>query len=388
MNRPLLRLVFSVVALVVCFAAPAIADEVKVEAIGFTERTIYHSPETPGYTAWVGFWRLPNGRLRYDFTQVTGPKAKPVVTRPVFESQDNGVTWSHLVDTPTETVILDGIIQSLRDCGRGMSVSPDGTLVRPIQPSVFMKESGYVERSTDGGQTWSGKIFFLSPEEYRTAPTLIRPLRDGRLVLFAGCWKIDDFEFGKTFFENMFKAMFISTDKGLTWSKPIVIQAAEPGQSGTEESDFCELPNGDLFWVHRVQQRFSRMQSLVRKVGDSFVPDKCEVSALPHSGFPMVLYTREGIILHLSTRWAYGEFAEGRPLDGICWTADLGKTWTRLEIPGTPYYPNAIQLDAGTITLIGHWHNQLVRLGGDNQYGTVDQSIKQQTFRLRVTRTP
>ena len=88
--------------------------------------------------------------------------------------------------------------------------------------------------------------------------------------------------------------------------------------------------------------------------------------------------------------WSYliDSPTEAGILDGICWTADLGKTWTRLETPGTPYYPKAIQLDDGTITLIGYWHAQLARLGGDNQYGTVDQSIKQQTFRLRVTRTP
>jgi hypothetical protein len=83
-----------------------------------------------------------------------------------------------------------------------------------------------------------------------------------------------------------------------------------------------------------------------------------------HSGFPEGLMTREGVILHLAT-------------DGIYWTADTGRHWTRLPIPGTKYYPRALQLPSGKIICIGH-------VGSDDVYGSVDQSIFQQTFRLRV----
>jgi len=44
---------------------------------------------------------------------------------------------------------------------------------------------------------------------------------------------------------------------------------------------------------------------------------------------------------------------------------------------GTYYYPKAIQMADGRILCIGH-------LGSDDVYGTVDQCIKQQTFRLKV----
>jgi hypothetical protein len=74
---------------------------------------------------------------------------------------------------------------------------------------------------------------------------------------------------------------------------------------------------------------------------------------------------REGLILHLAT-------------DGIYWTGDVGKTWTRLPAPGTAYYPQALQLRDGTIICIGH-------VGSDDVYGTVDQLIRQITFRLKVT---
>ena len=110
------------------------------------------------------------------------------------------------------------------------------------------------------------------------------------------------------------------------------------------------------------------MQSVVRKQGDAFVPGPCQPAALVHSGFPAVLRTRDGIILHLATT-------------GVHWTADLGKTWTRLNIPGTPYYPKALERPDGTIVVLGH-------VGSDDPYGTVDQSIKQQTFRLRASGAP
>ncbi|MBI5094863.1 MAG: exo-alpha-sialidase, partial [Candidatus Hydrogenedentes bacterium] len=264
-----------------------------------------------------------------------------------------------------------------------------GTLVRPVWSSVSdEKDSFYVVRSTDNGKTWGEKIRFLPHDEYRAWPTLIRPLRDGRLVLFAGCWKRGDLQNGGGPGQNMTKMMFVSSDKGKTWSKPITLMPTSEGVC--EESDFCELPNGDLFWVHRTEhfpdhlteraksplaakmgpnppQSYcysDRMQSIAHKKGKTFVPGQCEPAPFPHSGYPAVLYTKEGIILHLAT-------------DGVYWTADVGKTWTRLNIPGTPYYPKALQLKDGTIVCIGH-------VGSDDAYGTVDQNITQQTFRLKV----
>ena len=107
-----------------------------------------------------------------------------------------------------------------------------------------------------------------------------------------------------------------------------------------------------------------RMQSIVRKRGDGWQPGPATPAPFPHSGFPCVMLSREGIILHLAT-------------DGVYWTADVGKTWARLTISGTGYYPRAVQLPDDTIVCIGH-------VGGDDVYGTVDQSIIQQTFRLKA----
>jgi hypothetical protein len=378
----------SVVASTLLFGigAGCCGAELTVEAVGHAERVIYHSPETPGYTSWVGLWQLPNGRLRCDFRQVTGPKEKPVSTTPVLESRDSGRTWTRVNADSSSKVDLGsggGIYQMERCSCRGMAILRDGTLVRPVVWPSDIDGSGSVVRSTDGGKTWSEEIFFLPAKEYRAWPTGIRVLRDGRLVLFAGCAKRADVAAWQP---NLTKTMFVSSDKGKTWSQPIILMPTNEGVC--EESDFCELPNGDLFWVHRVEhfpdhqtvmpsgaapmgpnppQSYwysDRMQSIVHKEGKAFVPGKCQSAPFPHSGYPAVLYTQEGLILHLAT-------------DGVCWTADLGKTWTRLNIPGTPYYPKALQLKDGTIVCVGH-------NGSDDKYGTVDQSIKQQTFRLRV----
>jgi hypothetical protein len=104
------------------------------------------------------------------------------------------------------------------------------------------------------------------------------------------------------------------------------------------------------------------MQSITRKNGNTFVPEPSTPAPFPHSGYPVVLYTSEDLILHLAT-------------DGIYWTADIGKTWTRFNIPGTKYYPKALQLADGKIVCIGH-------RGSDDYYGSVDQAIVEQTFRL------
>src|SRR5437868_5612027 len=41
--------------------------------IDLRRRTIYHSPQTPGYTCWVGAWQMPDKSLMVAFKQATGP---------------------------------------------------------------------------------------------------------------------------------------------------------------------------------------------------------------------------------------------------------------------------------------------------------------------------
>ncbi len=210
------------------------ARATRVGVAFYEEKSIYHSPETPGHTCWVGLWRLPDGRLRCSFLQITGSADRPVYSHPVLESGDGGGTWAHISDggPSRHTVALrDGTMVSAV-----WNNEPDGT--------------AYLRRSTDEGRTWGEKIYFVSPDEYRAWPGVIRQLGDGRLVLMAGCWNRSD-RYPETPCRRMAKMMFVSDDQGKTWSRPIELMSVEDGVC--EESDFCELPNGDLFWVHRVE---------------------------------------------------------------------------------------------------------------------------------------
>jgi len=360
---------------------------VNVEAVDYQEKVIYHSPETPGFTAWVGLWRINDKKIFCDFRQLTGPKDNPKSAQPLLESNDEGKTWKVVpLQPPAEgSGRNDGIFQTGRESCRGMAVLDRGkTLVRPVWPADYQKDTGYLVRSTDGGKTWSRRIDIVPNDTWCAWPTNIRKLRDGRLVLMAGCWKRGE-KIPWLGEGPMRKMMFISSDKGKTWSTPIPLLTPEQGVC--EESDFVEWPNGDLFWVHRSEfypenkldvlppgaclmgaSHFYtiRNQSITRKQGDTFVPESPTLADIPHSGYPLLIQTKEGVILHLGT-------------DGIRWTADVGKTWHRLDIPGTPYYPKGFQFTDETIIVVGH-------IGGDDVYGAVDQAIKQQTFKLKITR--
>src|SRR5690349_20230330 len=57
-----------------CPGADATTAPMKqVVANGFSRKTIYHSPQTPGYTSWLGTWLMPDKSLMVCFTQNTGP---------------------------------------------------------------------------------------------------------------------------------------------------------------------------------------------------------------------------------------------------------------------------------------------------------------------------
>ena len=59
--------------------------------------------------------------------------------------------------------------------------------------------------------------------------------------------------------------------------------------------------------------------------------------------------------------------------------ADRGATWTKLDVPGTAYYPCATRMDDGTVMVVSH-------VGSDDPYGKADQSIVLDSFRLVVGR--
>jgi hypothetical protein len=252
--------------------------------------------------------------------------------------------------------------------GEAEAALADGTVVRgvfgfylPYDPGL--PRTGYLQRSADGTRTWGKPELLLDPKEYSAWPRRIRVLRDGRLVVLLGVARVPAGSHTRREFARLVEPMLVvSPDKGKTWEGPVA--AVPEGQRGgwTEEFDAPELANGDLLCVFRRADGAKRWQGVLRKAGKTWAPGKVGPSELPHSGQPELLATREGPVLHLATT-------------GVHYTADAGKTWARLGVPGTGYYPRAVQAADGRVLVFGH-------TGGDDPYGKVDQSIVMDSFRL------
>jgi hypothetical protein len=374
----------------------------EVTATGFMQKNIYHSPETPGYTSWVTLWRAKDGHLRLALQQVTGPVAdrpKRTNVTVLLDSKDDGLSWDKLREIPARdsaAASTNGIYNAPGDsgfCGHGLAALPDGTLLTGLWGRTG-DDFGYLQRSTDDGKTWSKPICYADKNLYRTWPGAIHRLRDGRLILFAGLMKRKP---GQPPTTRILKAMFESKDGGQEWGQPIWLMPESVGVC--EESDFAELDNGDLLFVHRVEHYqggpqyldgeqcvSDRWQGLVRRRGTQWEVEAPVRAPFPHGGFPELLKTREGLILYVAT-------------EGVWWTGDAGAHWQQIALSGprtyvnsvpspafppyagmvlgSPYYPRATQLADGTILVVGH-------NGSDNAYGTVDQAIVQQTFKLTV----
>ncbi len=101
-----------------------------------------------------------------------------------------------------------------------------------------------------------------------------------------------------------------------------------------EESDFVELPNGDLLFMSRVQRydangnyvKQERMQTFARKDGDTFIAYPSTLMPWNAQGFPSLLRTQEGIILDLQFS-SYGSH----------YSTDNGLTWHNLKVDANNY---------------------------------------------------
>ena len=371
--------------------ANARADEYL--AVQHQRQTIYHSPQKPGFTSWVGAWTMPDGSLMVSFTQATGPvEGRPQAPKEVqhkltwpppghpgydmtgldlrnvhLRSTDAGKTWKQISADAFKSC-MNGIT------GEAQTALADGTIVRgvwgyylPYNPEL--PRTGYLERSTDGSKTWGMPEVLLDPEKYSAWPKRLRVLRDGRLIAIGGVARVPANSRTRAEYNGLFEPLLmVSSDQGKSWKGPIAVVPAEyRARWGGEEFDAAELPNGDLLCVFRRADpekggREARWQGVLKKSGDTWLPGEVGPAPFPHSGHPDVLATREGAILHVAT-------------NGIHWSSNAGHTWHKLDVPGTAYYPRAVQAADGRIFVFGH-------VGGDNAYGSVDQSIVMDSFRL------
>jgi hypothetical protein len=360
-----------------------------LEAVAHQHRMIYHSPQTPGFTSWAQIWCMRDGTPVVTFTQATGPVQgrKPASadilnrmpeaqrTRPGYDmtglklenvylhSVDGGKTWKKIGSEPF-TSCMNGMFGSALQL-------PDGAILRCVwghglsgQDSTYFDvlPAGFLQRSTDRMKSWSKPDYFSQDpnlQKLQTYPKRLRRLRDGRILMTGGAcpyepnqWKWD--EQGP----KMRPCLWVSKDPtGASWHGPLYV-----APSSTEEWDAAELDNGDLLGVFRTIDT-RRRQAILVQDGESWKPGAFQKTPFPNSGQPELLATREGPVLHIAD-------------NGVWATSDRGAMWTKLSVPGSAYYPSAVQLKNGAILVVSH-------VGNDDPYGK-DQSIVLDVFRLKT----
>ncbi|GDY10072.1 hypothetical protein LBMAG52_35580 [Planctomycetia bacterium] len=361
------------------------ADDIS--AVEYQRQTIYHSPQKPGFTSWVGAWTMPDGSLMISFTQATGPvDGRPQAPKEV----QHKLTWPppghpgydmtgldlrnvHLASTDAGKTWQQVSADGFKSCMNGVTneaqtALADGTILRGVFGFYLpydsdLPQTGFLQRSSDGSKTWGKPEVPIDAAKYSTWPRRIRVLRDGRIVLLAGVASAPAGSQTRAEFSAVVEpALLISSDQGRTWKGPVPATLAEQRGGWTEEFDIAELPNGDLLTIYRRANDTKRWQSTLKKSDETWIAQRAGPSVLPHSGQPELLATREGPILHVAT-------------NGIHSTSDAGQTWNKLNVPGTAYYPRSVQTKDGRIFVFGH-------VGGDDAYGKADQSIVMDSFRL------
>ena len=376
-------------------------DGSTVRAVEFQRRTIYRSPQRPSFTCWAGIWLMPDDSLMVAFTQATGPlkgrpKAPPELRKRLdypppgrdyydmtgldlsnvyLSSTDHGATWNKVSQDHFRSCMNGAAYH------RSQLALPDGTLLRCTWGRYLpynappVPQTGLTQRSEDGSKTWQPFKTLLDPEKYTMKVSKLDQLRDGRLVAIGCAADIPATNqlSRLALLYKQYPCMVVSADDGRTWSQPITAVPPEHAANWRgDEFDVAELANGDLLCVYRrvdpesAEGREVCWQGLLKKHGDTWIPEQVKPAPFPLTGHPEMLATREGPALYMAT-------------SGIHWTSDAGRTWHQLNVPvpGTRYYPDSVQGPDGTIYIAAH-------VGSDNAYGSVDQSITLDSFRLKV----
>jgi dienelactone hydrolase len=378
-----------------------IAQTTKNTIVGrnLARMTIYHSPQTPGYTCWVGAWMMPDRSLLVTFKQATGPlEGRPrsiellkqmgsdakdpqrdftglTLANIYLRSTDGGFTW-----TKTAEEQFPGPLDRPSWGGSHIALS-GGAVLRAIDGSQLplvpdLPRRIYFEQSCDLGQTWTRLPMPPEPRrpvenflgDFADCISRVRRLKDGRL-LATGVIRTDPKR--HTVGEPL---VMFSDDEGQSWRPQSIDLPPEAIGAGIwNEWDSAELPGGELLCVFRRtdpqnKSKQVRWQGIFRRTDNKWRLTDYGPAPFEHSGHPELLGTREGIILHIATT-------------GTHWTNDAGATWQPLTFSDrkdpyrSRYYPRSLQTDDGRIFVFSH-------VGSDNAYGQVDQSIVMDTFRL------
>ncbi len=361
-----------------------------VEAIEFESRKVYQSSYRPSYTSWVSFFPGQRGQWYLTCEEVTRPeKPLPQCTREqwyemslpvgydksqyrmelvILESRDNLTTWKVISREPCRFHHSAGSFAQAR--------TRDGRFLRflwscySLDPSIQPNE--ILCESDDDGKTWS-KMPFFHDAHFASCPHRLRTLRDGTLVLAVPLgprWGRDTdrpirvaMRLDVTNQTQM--TLFFSCDQGRNWDGPLPVF----GGQNVSETDFVELPSGDLLLFNNSIFANPGRQFVYRS-GNGFTPgplEKVHSRQVPET----VCLAKDGLLV--------GRMRPGR----YSWSDDLGQTWQPLDgIPrlGPEVYQPWIQaLADGRIACAGHF-------GADDAIGGRDQYLSIHFFRLKVSR--
>jgi hypothetical protein len=389
--------------------ATATLPQVTISAVNYSRSQIYHSPVSPGWTSWVGAWLMPDGSIMVGVTQAKGPfPPNPNyqnrdysgldVDVVYLRSHDGGANWTKVTESDVSfTTAEDSGLGTHANNAPATLVLNDGSIIRRVYGWDYgefpdMPGTAFVQRSTDGGLTWSDQPrstdggqtwsnpspiaeFFLDPQLYTVQPTRFERLSDGRILMIGSVWNGPNTQSAPH--EPL---LMVSSDEAVSWTRvPFAGPAWSPSYTSlfANEWDATELRNGELLVVSRVQNQ-NRWQAVFSKTENTWQITSAGATTIPHSGHPELLTTREGPVIYFATT-------------GSLWTNNAGQTWNPLRVDSLPdlaggdhltrYYPNSLQTPDGWVYVFGH-------NGADNYYGQVDQSVWMDKFRLVVQAAP
>ncbi|MEW6753332.1 MAG: sialidase family protein [Candidatus Latescibacterota bacterium] len=364
------------------------APGIAVRAANFESRSVYHSPDPAGYAAWVGFYPGEAGQWYLSFVEnVTPDEPLPAMTpeqwyafsipvgyeqsryrqeHVILESGDGLQTWQ-----PVSRAVLSatGTFSDVR--------TRDGRFLRFVwgcygRARDLHAGSIYYVSADDGG-TWEKQPPFHD-RRFASYPHRARTLGDGTIVLalpLSRLWSVDQPRACVDLNARGSCQMHLcfSADQGRTWSGPLPLY----GGQDVSETDFVELPSGDLLCINN--SIFANPgRQLVYRTATGFVPGPFEASHTPERVPETVCATEDGILVGcMRGPWYAVSDDEGlswEPLQGLP-PAD--------RIRGHVYQPYVQHLGGGRIACAGHF-------GADDPVGLKQHEnyIMLHTFGLEV----
>jgi hypothetical protein len=366
--------------------------EPAVRAVAFESRRVYQSQHHPGYTSWVSFFPGERGQWYLTCEEVSLPdpplaqctrqqwhemalpngydKSQYRMEMVILESTDDLRTWKVISREPGRFHHSAGSF--------GQARTRDGRFLRfvwgcySLDPGLRPNEVLF--ESSDEGKTWV-KMAPLHDAHFCIYAHRLRTLRDGTMVIcapFGPRWgKGTEYPTRAALNLNAVNQMqmmvFFSFDQGRTWQGPLPIY----GGQNVSETDFVELPSGDLLFINSAIFPNPGRQ-LVYRDGNRFTPgplERVRSGAAPET----VCLTDDGIVVGCLRAGAY------------FWSDDWGQTWQPLVgIPDRQpevYQPWINYLRDGRIACAGHYgHDDPIR---NRDY---DQYVSLHLFRVQVMR--